>query len=82
MAPRMTPVFLANANFPTRRALLQSILFKLGPSRPYADVAACIEAGADAVVGHGRLAANAKFLQKPVTPSKLSAMVRQTLDDS
>jgi glutamate synthase domain-containing protein 2 len=25
------------------------ILFKLGPSRPYADVAACIEAGADAI---------------------------------
>ncbi len=30
LAPRMTPVFLANANFPTRRALLQSILFELG----------------------------------------------------
>ena len=31
------------------------ILFKLGPSRPYADVAACIEAGADAISidGHG-----------------------------
>jgi len=25
------------------------ILFKLGPSRPYADVAACVEAGADAI---------------------------------
>src|SRR5512143_807388 len=25
------------------------IFFKLGPSRPYADVAACIEAGADAI---------------------------------
>ncbi|HEY3963475.1 MAG TPA: AAA family ATPase [Planctomycetaceae bacterium] len=30
LAPRMTPVFLANSNFPTRRALLQSILFELG----------------------------------------------------
>jgi type II secretory pathway predicted ATPase ExeA len=30
LTPRMTPVFLANANFPTRRALLQSILFELG----------------------------------------------------
>ncbi|MBI3865996.1 MAG: AAA family ATPase [Planctomycetia bacterium] len=30
LAPRMTPVFIANANFPTRRALLQSILFELG----------------------------------------------------
>ena len=27
---RWTPVFLANASFPTRRALLQSILFELG----------------------------------------------------
>src|SRR4029077_10439810 len=27
---RWTPVFLANAGFPTRRALLQSILFELG----------------------------------------------------
>ncbi len=27
---RMSPLFLANANFPTRRALLQSILFELG----------------------------------------------------
>ncbi|MGE5191501.1 MAG: ExeA family protein, partial [Deltaproteobacteria bacterium] len=26
---RFTPIFLANANFPTRRALLQSILFEL-----------------------------------------------------
>ena len=30
LTPRMTPVFLANSNFPTRRALLQSILFELG----------------------------------------------------
>jgi type II secretory pathway predicted ATPase ExeA len=30
LSPRMTPIFLANANFPTRRALLQSILFELG----------------------------------------------------
>jgi type II secretory pathway predicted ATPase ExeA len=30
LAPGMTPIFLANANFPTRRALLQSILFELG----------------------------------------------------
>jgi len=30
VAGRMTPIFLANANFPTRRALLQSILFELG----------------------------------------------------
>lgn len=29
-AGRRTPIFLANANFPTRRALLQSILFELG----------------------------------------------------
>ncbi|HSQ66841.1 MAG TPA: PAS domain-containing protein [Polyangiaceae bacterium] len=34
----------------------------------------------DAVVGPGRLDPDAKFLQKPVTPSKLSAMVRETLD--
>src|SRR5258708_6612215 len=27
---RLTPLFLANANFPTRRALLQSLLFELG----------------------------------------------------
>jgi type II secretory pathway predicted ATPase ExeA len=30
LAGRFTPIFLANANFPTRRALLQSILFELG----------------------------------------------------
>jgi type II secretory pathway predicted ATPase ExeA len=29
LADRFTPVFLANANFPTRRALLQCILFEL-----------------------------------------------------
>jgi len=34
----------------------------------------------DAVVGPGRLDPDARFLQKPVTPSKLSAMVRETLD--
>jgi type II secretory pathway predicted ATPase ExeA len=33
LSSRWTPVFLANANFPTRRALLQSILFELG--KPY-----------------------------------------------
>lgn len=33
LATRWTPVFLANANFPTRRALLQSMLFELG--KPY-----------------------------------------------
>ena len=33
LASRWTPVFLANANFPTRRALLQSVLFELG--KPY-----------------------------------------------
>ena len=30
LSSRWTPVFLANSNFPTRRALLQSILFELG----------------------------------------------------
>jgi type II secretory pathway predicted ATPase ExeA len=30
LVPRLTPIFLPNANFPTRRALLQSILFELG----------------------------------------------------
>jgi type II secretory pathway predicted ATPase ExeA len=30
LAGRLSPLFLANANFPTRRALLQSILFELG----------------------------------------------------
>jgi len=33
------------------------ILFKLGPSRPYADVAACIEAGADAISIDGMVGA-------------------------
>src|SRR5436189_4485749 len=33
LATRWTPLFLANANFPTRRALLQSMLFELG--KPY-----------------------------------------------
>jgi type II secretory pathway predicted ATPase ExeA len=30
LAARFTPIYLPNANFPTRRALLQSILFELG----------------------------------------------------
>jgi len=30
LSGRLTPLYLANANFPTRRALLQSILFELG----------------------------------------------------
>ena len=30
LASRWTPIFLANASFPTRRALLQAILFELG----------------------------------------------------
>ena len=30
LSGRLSPLFLANANFPTRRALLQSILFELG----------------------------------------------------
>ncbi len=33
LSNRWTPIYLANSNFPTRRALLQSILFELG--RPY-----------------------------------------------
>jgi type II secretory pathway predicted ATPase ExeA len=30
LSGRLSPLFLANANFPTRRALLQSLLFELG----------------------------------------------------
>ena len=39
------------------------ILMKLGPSRPYADVAACIEAGADAILMHSKLSQPDEILQ-------------------